>query len=84
MLIGSFAFANTSFDNFETKTKENSFELSKENSSTTFNDNENGCWVYVRYVDSRGNVVGRGRYWDANCTVVGGRGVTVVISSLAP
>jgi hypothetical protein len=78
MLIGSFAFANTSFDNFETKTKENSFEESTYELSV--NNDENGCWVYLNFIDSRtGQVVHRQRYWDPNCTIVGGRAKNILI-----
>ena len=78
MLIGSFAFANTSFNDFETIIKENSSEVATDELS--INNDEDGCWVYLNFIDARtGQVVQRQRYWDPNCKVVGGRARNIVI-----
>lgn len=78
MLIGSFGFANTEIE----KSNETFKNVSFDNVQTFLFEQDNdidGCWVYVRFVDADGNTVGRGRYWDSSCTEVGGRGRTIVV-----
>lgn len=80
MLISSFAFANTSSGKINKV--ESSLEVSfSESSKVDFVDS--GCWVYVRFVNSSGETVGRGKYWDSECTIVGGRGITIVVAPIS-
>jgi hypothetical protein len=80
MLTGSFAFANTSIDLINKIETTNSLS---EQVSFVDENIADGCWVYVRFVDGDGNLLGRGRYWDSACTVVGGRGRTIVVASIS-
>jgi|GEM_PF-5480720 len=73
MLIGATAFANT--------TKKEVLSITNTEITVGVEDLSiaDGCWVTVLYVNTAGAIIGRGRYWDANCDIVGGIGIKVVV-----